>query len=187
MKKILSLFLAGMLVSMAAGCGANSGNSSTTGTSGSTETAAKSTASKITLTQTDINDENKRTITISYPADEVDATLDENDPSYATLTNADKDYELSFELLIGYGYSSYKESMSEENGFIEHKVGKYDAFSFDQGSMYETNIVFEEDEDFDAYVTVYTAEADYDGDIAPADIFNSKEVQDILTSIEYGK
>ena len=47
--------------------------------------------------------------------------------------------------------------------------------------------VFEEDENFDSYVTVYTAEADYDGEIAPVDIFNSEDVQAILSSIVYGK
>ena len=185
MKKALSLILAGMLVLAAAGCGSsnnsnnnnsNSTDSSATAASDTKEKAAVNKPSELTLSQTDDYGGNKRTITISYPENEVKAEFDESEPHRGTLINASKDFELSLELLIGYGYSSYKDAMREEEGFVEHKVGNYDAFSYNLGSTYETNIVFEDDGNFDSYLTVYTTEAEFDNDKKPVDIFNSKDV-----------
>lgn len=185
MKKLFSLILAGILALAVTGCGNGGGNSGTDNDTAKTETASQAGMKTITLTATDADETTEKSVVISYPEEGTELTEYEDDPSSIMLTNESKDYELTFELLMGKGYNDYKEALSDHDGFIEQTFGSYSGFSYNSAGAYETDILLEEADAYDAYLVVYTTPAEYTDEESCKAAFELEEVQKILSSIEY--
>ncbi len=112
----------------------------------------------------------------------------EEEPNWLTLSNAEKNCEIEIGLYEDTTYDANKEYDKEgEDTYTEFKVGKYEAFGYEDFGGYYINMHFEEvSETTDRYLVVRIETADYSKDhLEGIQYFEDEEIKDIVESITY--
>ena len=174
MKKILSVLLVGVMILSLTACGGNGGNS----------------GSSVTLTQICDEDETlSAAVTVGYGDEMVldKSKLDED--SEAQLINEEKNLDVELYLYFDDNYDGYKSDASEEDGYKEVKYSGYEGYMYPCDDYeYEVCLKVADEGDYQVFLFAYVAPYSELIDTETTnieEIFNSKEVQNILNSIKY--
>jgi len=112
----------------------------------------------------------------------------EDYPNWLTLTNIEKNCEIKIGIYEDTTYDANKEYDKEnEETYTEFKVGKYDAFGYEDFGGYYINMHLEEvSETTDRYIVVQIETPDYSKDhLEGIQYFEDEEIKEIVESITY--
>lgn len=171
MKKLLSIFIAGiMLLSLAACSGANGAGVD------------------LKYDFTHMNDKNYQAHITLAKDDEV-TEFDKDEPNFVRIENEAKNYvaDLTLSSESKDAYAQFQESAKTENEiYKETTFGKYTGYYSDDDGIYGCILLDDSDEIFNIYMTFYVYpfdEAAANGDYLS--IYESEQVQNILNNIEF--
>ena len=145
-----------------------------------------------TLTLTQICDEDETisaSVTVGYGDGMVldKSKLDED--SEAQLVNEEKNIDIELYLYFDDNYDGYKDDASEEEGYKEVKYSGYEGYMYPCDDYeYEICLKLADEGDYQAFLFAYVAPYSELVDTETTnieEIFNQKEVQEILNSIKY--
>jgi len=170
MKKLLSMFLAGFMALSLTACGGG--------------------GSSLTLTQVCDDDETiTATVNVGYGGSTVldDSTLFGEDE--AQLLNEEKNFSMEFYMYFDDTYEDYKTDAEGCEGYQEVKYSGYEGYMYLYDEFeYEICLKLADENDCQVILFAYVAPESQLIDTETTDmeqIFNQKEVQDILNSIKY--
>ena len=167
MKKFLSIILAGLMLISLTACGGG--------------------GPTVTMTQVCDDDETlTATVTVGYKDGTVPSETEEDE---AELINEEKDFSLEFYLYFDNGLDYFVDDAKTEETYKEVKYSGFDGYMYQCDDYeYEICLYLDEKDDYDAYLFAYVAPGSDLIDTETTDmeeIFNQKEVQDILNSIKF--
>ena len=170
MKKILSMLLVGIMILSLSACG----------------------ASKSTVTLTQICDEDESisaTVTVGYGDGIVPDNTELDEASEVKLVNEEKNFDVELYLYFDDNFDGYKDDASEEDGYKEVKYSGYEGYLYPCDEYeYEVCLKVADEGDYQVFLFAYVAPYSELIDTETTnmeEIFNLKEVQDILNSIKY--
>jgi len=167
MKKFLSILLAGVMVLSLAACGGG--------------------GPAVTITQVCDDDETvSATVTVGYK----DGTIpSETNTDEAELINEEKDFSVEFYLYFDNGLDYFVDDAKTQETYKEVKYSGFDGYMYQCDDYeYEICLYLDEKDDYDVYLFAYVAPGSELIDTETTnmeEIFNQKEVQDILNSVRY--
>ena len=167
MKKFLSVLFAGILLLSLVACGDG--------------------GYTVTLTQVcDDNETMSASVRVGYKAGTV---ASETEADEAELINEEKDFSMEFYLYFDDDLYYFADDAKEEDTYKEVKYSGFDGYMYQCDDYeYEICLYIDKIDEQDVYLFAYVAPGSALIDMETTDIeaiFNQKEVQDILNSIEF--
>lgn len=167
MKNLLSVFLASLIIFSLSACGGD--------------------GPTVTMTQVCDDDETMNaTVTVGY---EEGTTPSETEEDEAELVNEEKDFSVEFYLYFDNGLDYFVDDAKTQETYKEVKYSGFDGYMYQCDDYeYEICMYLDKKDDYDVYLFAYVAPGSELIDTETTDmekIFNLKEVQDILNSVNY--
>ena len=148
--------------------------------------------SKSTVTLTQICDEDESisaTVTVGYGDGIVPDNTELDEASEVKLVNEEKNFDVELYLYFDDNFDGYKDDASEEDGYKEVKYSGYEGYLYPCDEYeYEVCLKVADEGDYQVFLFAYVAPYSELIDTETTnmeEIFNLKEVQDILNSIKY--